>query len=222
MAPLIVVSVVVMVMAVSYARFVRAQKRRRARTALAETLGLRFDPDRDYALADRYRFLDKLRTAGGYRFAFNRFWGNYRGCQVTVFDYNYEMRDRSSSKGYDYYSCFVLRLPKLVPRLTIVREGLSSKIAQALGYEDIDFESHQFSRKFCVRSSDKRFAYDFCNTRMVEYLLGNDDLNIEVDEDALAIIFNHRLDLAQIEPNLKRLVTLRSLMPEYLFSRSMR
>jgi hypothetical protein len=211
-----------MVMAVSYARFVRAQKRRPARTALAEKLGLRFDPDRDYALADRYRFLDKRRTAGGYRFAFNRFWGNYRGCEVTVFDYNCEMRDRSSSKGYDYYSCFVLRLPRAVPKLTIVREELSSKIAQALGYDDIDFESHEFSRKFCVRSTNKRFAYDFCNARTVEYLLANDDLNIEIDEDALAIIFNYRVDLAQIEPNLKRLVALRSLMPEYLFSGSAR
>ena len=73
-----------------------------------------------------------------------------------------------------------------------------------------------------MRSADKRFAYDFCNTRMVEYLLANDDLNIEVDEDALAILFNHRVDLARIEPNLNRLVALRSLMPEYLFSGSPR
>jgi hypothetical protein len=71
-----------------------------------------------------------------------------------------------------------------------------------------------------VRSKDKRFAYDVCNARMIDYLLANNDLTVEVNRDALALTFNCRLDLAEIEPNLNRLVTLRSLMPDYLFSGS--
>jgi hypothetical protein len=106
--------------------------------------------------------------------------------------------------------------------LVIAREGFFSKVAQAFGYDDIDFESHEFSRKFCVRSPDKKFAYDFCNARMMEYLLANDDLTIELDQDTLALTFNSRLDPARTEPNLHRLVALRSLMPDYLFSGSIR
>jgi len=217
MEPLIVISVAVIVMAVSYVRFVEAQRRRRARMALAERLGLHFEPQKDRDLAERYRFLSKLQT-GGNRYAFNTFWGNYRGHDMTVFDWHYETGGRSRS--HDYFSCFILHLPRLVPKLTIVKEEFSSKIAQALGYDDIDFESHEFSRTFCVRSPDKKFAYDVCHARMIEYLLANDDLTIEMGQDVLAITSRYRLDLEDIEPNLNRLVTLRSLIPEYLFSGS--
>ncbi|MCX5637551.1 MAG: hypothetical protein NTX52_07645 [Planctomycetota bacterium] len=103
--------------------------------------------------------------------------------------------------------------------MVIGSEGFFSKIAQALGYDDIDFESYEFSRKFCVRSPDKKFAYDVCNARMIEYLLSNTDLTIEIEGGALAVSFNSRLATEQIEPNLNRLITIRSLLPEYLFSR---
>ena len=104
------------------------------------------------------------------------------------------------------------------PELVIGSEGVFSKIAQAIGYDDIDFESHEFSSKFCVRSGDKKFAYDVCNARMIEYLLSNSDLSIEIEDNTLAISFNRRLAPDMIEPNLKRLIMVRSLMPEYLFS----
>ena len=102
------------------------------------------------------------------------------------------------------------------PELTIGPEGFFSKIAQAVGYDDIDFESHEFSRQFCVRSRDKKFAYDVCHARMIEYLMANDDLVIEIEHQALALYFSRRLDPALIEPNLTRLIQIRNLMPEYL------
>ena len=102
--------------------------------------------------------------------------------------------------------------------LIIIPEGIFSKIAQAVGYDDIDFESHEFSRKFCVHSKNKKFAYDVCNARMIEYLLSNTDMSIEIEETALAISFNSRLAPEKIEPNLKRLITIRSLLPDYLFT----
>jgi len=113
-----------------------------------------------------------------------------------------------------------LTLPIIFPELKIGREGFISKIGQALGYDDIDFESHEFSRKFCVRSKNKKFAYDFCNSQMIEYLLANSDLTIEVENNALAISFDRRLEAQQIEMNLDRLVKIRSLMPNYLFDKT--
>jgi hypothetical protein len=143
---------------------------------------------------------------------------------VTIFDYHYETHS-TDSKGHTqthhhYFSFFVLRVPASFPELKIGPEGFFSKIAQAIGYDDIDFESHEFSRRFCVRSKDKKFAYDVCNARMIEYLLANPDLTIEIELDSLAISFNRRLKPEQIEPNLQRLIRVRSLLPEYLFARS--
>ena len=53
---------------------------------------------------------------------------------------------------------------------------------------------------------------------MIEYLLENDDLSIEVENHALAIGFPSRLSAQQVEYNLSRLSTIRTRLPEYLFT----
>ena len=98
-----------------------------------------------------------------------------------------------------------------------MREGIFSKIAQAVGYDDIDFESHEFSRKYCVRSKNKNFAYDIFHPRMIDYLLDNNDLILEIDGPALAVGFNVRLRVDQIRLNYKRLQQICTLIPQYLF-----
>lgn len=148
--------------------------------------------------------------------------GNFQGHAIFAFDYHYETYSRDSEgkreTNHHYFSCLILMLGRAFPQLTIDREGFLSKLAQGLGFDDIDFESHEFSRTFCVRSKDKKFAYDFCHARLMEYLLHNQDLALEVDGPALAIAFPYRLNPAQVEHNLNRLVHLRSLVPKYLFS----
>ena len=186
---------------------IAARKRREELFELATRLGLDFRREDDYELADRFGFLDKL-AQGSNRYAFNILSGSYRQNQVLVFDYHYETHS-TDSKGrrqthHHYFSFFILLLPVSFPELKITREGLLSKIAQALGYDDIDFESAEFSRAFCVRSKDRKFAYDVCNAQMIEYLLANRDLSLEVEGPALALAFDHRLsasgDRKQPEP----------------------
>ena len=220
---LVIVGVVALIIVGAILGYVAAKKRREAMLAMAARLGLRFDPGKDRELARRYQFLDKLR-AGENRYAFNILSGNYQSHDVMAFDYHYETHS-TDSKGHrqthhHYFSFFLLLMPIAFPELVIAREGFFSKVAQALGYDDIDFESHEFSRKFCVRSKDKKFAYDVCNARMIEYLLANDDLTIEIEGPAMGISFNSRLSPEKIESNLNRLVAVRALMPDYLFSRS--
>ncbi len=217
MQPLIIVGVFAVVIVVAIVGYISAQKRREAMAALASRLGLRFSPHRNRRLAEQYEFLDKLR-AGRDRYAYNILSGTYQGHEVLVFDYHYKTGSGKNTHHH-HFSFFVLHVPAAFPELIIAPEGFFSKIAQAVGYDDIDFESHEFSRKFCVRSRNKKFAYDVCNAQMIEYLLANDDLTIEMEGYALAISFNSRLAPEYIEPNLNRLVALRSLLPAYLFAR---
>jgi hypothetical protein len=221
MQALIIVAFIALFIVLLVAGLISTRKRRDAMVALAAKLGLRFEPQKNYDLARRSRFLDKLRS-GSNQYAFNILSGTYREHEVMIFDYHYETHS-TDSKGnrqthHHYFSFFIMHLPVSFPELVICKEGFFSKIAQALGYDDIDFESSEFSRKFCVRSRDKKFAYDVCNGRMIEYLLANTDLTIEIENNALAISFDSQLAPERIEPNLNRLVELRSLMPDYLFS----
>jgi hypothetical protein len=188
---------------------------------IAKRLGLKFHPDWYPELDWQYRFLDKLRQ-GENHYAFNVISGKYKNNDILAFDYHYQIsygKSEGQEQVCDYYfSCFILLLPVLFPELLIGPEKTISNIRKDAGYKDIDFESYEFSRKFYVGSKDKKFAYDFCNARMMEYLLANDELNIEVDNNALSISFGRQLEPEQIELNIERLVTIRSLMPDYLFS----
>ncbi|HEY9171873.1 MAG TPA: DUF3137 domain-containing protein [Verrucomicrobiae bacterium] len=218
---LIFIFIAALVIAAAICGALAAKKRREEMSALAARLGLSFNPGTDRALASRFGFLDKL-AQGSNRYAFNALSGEYQREPVLVFDYHYETHS-TSSKGHrqthhHYFSFFILLLPRSFPELTIVREGMFSKLAQAFGYDDIDFESAEFSRTFCVRSKDKRFAYDVCNSQMMEYLLANRDLSVEIERDALALAFGTRLSVTEIERNLNRLLEIRSRLPDYLFN----
>jgi hypothetical protein len=216
MQPLVIVGVIVIIAVVVVLSYISTLKRREAMAAIAAKLGLHFASHKDRGMARRYRFLDKLRQ-GSSRYAFNVISGSFKGHEVILFDYHYKTGSGKNTHHH-YLSFFILHLPASFPELIIGPEGFFSKIAQAVGYDDIDFESHEFSRKFCVRSRDKKFAYDVCNARMIEYLLSNTNLSIEIEDKVLAISFSSRLAPEKIEPNLTQLITVRSLLPDYLFT----
>lgn len=50
-------------------------------------------------------------------------------------------------------------------------EGIFDKVAGTFGFDDVDFDSAEFSRRFYMTSSDKRFAYDLLYPQMMGFLL---------------------------------------------------
>jgi hypothetical protein len=219
--PLVIVVVFVIIVISTIYGVIQSRKRLEGLFELAQRLGLNFSAAEDTELGDRYGFLKQL-AQGDNRYARNVLSGTYQQNQVLAFDYHYETHS-TDSKGHQqtedhWFSFFILTLPAIFPDLTIRRENLLTKVAEVFGYQDIKFESAEFSRTFCVRSPDKKFAYDVCNAKMMEYLLTNRDLSIEIENQVLALAFNTRLSVEQIEANLQRLVEIRSRLPEYLFT----
>lgn len=219
---LIFILAVVLVIGIAVTGMIQENKRREALQAIATQLGLSFSSSKDYSLAGSYGFLDRLR-AGKNRYAFNVMQGPGRnGEQVCLFDHHYETTSTDSegktTTHHHYHSVYTLIMPRSFPELIIEPEGFFAKIAQALGFDDIDFESHEFSRRYKVKSPDKKFAYDFCNARMIDYLLDQERLAIELEGNVLAMIFNGRMNPGNVAHNHDRLHRIRSLMPEYLFS----
>jgi hypothetical protein len=196
-----------------------ARKRTEALRQLARSLGLDFHDGHDASFDERFPFLDKL-CQGSKRYAFNVMSGQYKSNLVTLFDYHYETYS-TDSKGnrqtaHHYFSFVILNHSKMFPELIISREGWFSKVIQFFGYDDIDFESAEFSRMFQVRSPDRKFAYDICHSKMIEFLLANRDLNIEIERNCVTLFFQNRLEPAEIPRNLDRLVAIRRMFPDYL------
>ena len=195
------------------------KKRKEALAELARSLGLSFSSERDHDLAKQLSFLDKTRS-GSNRYCTNVMRGTYQSHEILAFEYHYETHS-TNSKGqrqtqHHWLSFVTVRLPKSFPELTIAPEGFLSKIAQAAGYDDIDFESAEFSRKYVVRSSDRKFAYDFLHARAIEFILSHPVHHLEVEHDRMAIAKDRRFKLENLQPRLEELVALRNLVPDYL------
>lgn len=212
---------IVLVGVIAYLGHLQAKKRREAFQALANELGFRFRPDKDRAFARRFNFLEHM-DDGSKRYAYNILSGQLEGQEAHIFDYHYETYSRDSkgrrSTNHHYFSIFTLALPAAFPELVITREHFFAKIGQALGFDDIDFESVEFSKRYSVKSKDKKFAYDFCNAQMIDYLLRQEDLIIEADGNILSLTFKGKLAVERIRPNIDRLLKIRSLIPDYLFT----
>ena len=188
---------------------------------LAERLGLRCDAAPNYSLADDYSFLPYL-AQGRNRYAFNVLSGNCRQSEVLAFDYHYETPEpdphSEDAKSHFFLTPVLLLVPAYFPELRITPENRASKIIEAFGGEDIQFESAEFSRVFRVRCRDKRLAYDICNPRVIEYLLDNRDLNLLARNCVIALVAETQLSSQQVESNLQRLMEIRNRLPEYLFT----
>lgn len=161
--------------------YLQQRKRRKELGRFAAEFGWNFDPSSDYSIEEHYPQFGVF-TRGHSRYAFNTIrgemtlngfrWpvvmGDYRYCQTTGSGKN------SDTHTY-HFSYLVLDMPYHVAgELTIRSEGVFDKLASMIGFDDIDFESAEFSRRFHVKSDDKKFGYDVVHPRMMEFLLAGD------------------------------------------------
>ena len=219
-APVIAVLFVGIIVVGAIFSAIATRKRREGLFELAQRLNLNFDAGNDGGIAGRFGFLKQL-DQGDNRYATNVLSGTYRQNEVLAFDYHYQTyyTDKNGTHTqHHWFSFFILTVPTTFPDLTIRRENFFTKVAEAFGYQDIKFESAEFSKTFLVRSPDKKFAYDVCNAQMMEYLLANRDLSIEFENEVIALVCGARLAVEQFELNLQRLIEIRARLPEYLFT----
>lgn len=175
---LLVVFVIGAIIAGSILAYKAEQKRLAALRAFAASRGWDFEPRRDSTHDDRYGHFAVF-SRGDARYAFNTMLGPHmidgREFRARMGDYRYQVTrsdGKTTTTSVYTFSYLILELPfPSVPEIHVRREGIFDKLAGAMGFDDIDFESSEFSRKFHVQSTDKRFAYDLITPDMMEYIL---------------------------------------------------
>jgi hypothetical protein len=177
--PILIIPLMLLAVAAAiYFGWQSQQKRRDEMQQLARQLGLSFDPSSDASHDEKYAQFEIFRR-GHSRAASNTLEGSIdvsgRAWPIRMGDFTYKVTTSTgkSTQTTTYrFSYVIVHLPwRSVPDLLIRREGVFDKLAGAFGIDDIDFESAEFSRKFHVKSPDKRFAYDVCHPRMMEFLM---------------------------------------------------
>lgn len=110
--------------------------------------------------------------------------GEYEGTPIRCFDYRYTIGWGRSSHTFKY-TCVLLKSPIPFEKLVIRPEEAGDNIGRLVGVNDVQFESEDFNRQFCVQCQDKRFAFSVIHQRMMEYLMKEDNLAIEGAGDTL-------------------------------------
>jgi hypothetical protein len=167
----VLVAVAVLVVGIAVSRYL-IQKRRDAFAAVAATLGLRYSVDDPF---DTVSLPFALFGKGDGRGVENVLSGMAGNLAVRLCDYWYYDKTTDSkghsSRDYHRFSCAITSIDASCPGLTVGHENVITRLGGALGFDDIEFESEEFNRAFRVKSDHRKFAYDFIDARMMEFLL---------------------------------------------------
>jgi hypothetical protein len=149
-------------------------KRRKELAEWARLNEFSFLPAEDYSIGFRYQFFKCLQR-GDNRYGYNIMEGISGKRVVCAFDYHYETHS-SDSKGnrqthHHHFSAVVVEAGLPLKPLFIRPEGFLDKVTEFVGFEDIDFESAEFSKRFFVKSPDRRWAYDVLHQATMELML---------------------------------------------------
>jgi hypothetical protein len=167
--------------------FWRGEQQRRARyLGFAAERGWTYTPRDDSWV---HRFAGEPFGRGSNRRASHVLRGPYEGREAVVFDYRYVTRSGSgqhqTTQTHRFTVC-TLRLPAPLPRLELTGENVLTRLAGALGRDDVELESEDFNRRYRVTADDRRFAYDVLHPRTMEQLLALPTLNLRLSgADAL-------------------------------------
>jgi hypothetical protein len=167
---------------VAYLSYLSTKRRRLGFQAIARQLGM------DYSLQDPFGLLGlpfALFQKGDGRGIENVLSGPWQGIETRAFDYWYyeESTDSNGHRSRSYYrfDCAIVPIQAACPALTIDHETFLTRLADALSFHDIEFEDETFNKAFNVRGSDRKFANDLVDARMMAWLLAHaGDLAFEV------------------------------------------
>jgi hypothetical protein len=215
MNPALVVLIILVVGAViAYAIYTAAQRRKEL-AAWAAKRGLAFSPQKVRDMDDRFPAYKCLRQ-GHSRYAHNIMAGEMQGLTVTAFDYHYATGSGKNRRTH-HFSAIIAGSPHPLKPLFIRREHMFDKVGEFFGWDDIDFESAEFSREFFVKSSDRRWAYDVIHQGMMEYLLKAPKCSIQFDTSSLMVWKKRRFKPAEFDEVFGIIKGMLDRLPEYLF-----
>jgi hypothetical protein len=176
---------------------IASAKRNRELTALAERTGLFFAPDSGDAHLRYERFLPFGR--GSSQRTANLLHGPRGRFHWEMFDYRFRTGSGKNRRTHRY-GIAVATLPGMYfHKLTMRPEGFVDKVASLAGFGDINFESHEFSRRYHVSCDVRKYAYDLIHPQMIEYLLGCSTRHWQLYGDVILIHTPGRFSAHELE-----------------------
>ena len=217
--PFVIVGFVILAIVLVIVGHLQAEKRRQAMAELARSMDLSFQATKDYGMDERFGRFDCFRKGSG-RYAHNIMTGRIHDRDVWAFDFHYETHSRDS-KGrrrthHHYFSALIIDSGLPLQPLLMRPEGFFDKITEFVGFDDIDFESNEFSRSFYVKSPNKKWAFDVIHQETMEFLLEAPRFKIEFQGPYIVAYRSNRFDVKEFGDALAVVEGLLQRFPDYL------
>ena len=173
-----------------------SKKRRQMLEEWARASGMIFSPDKDRRFHKEFPLpcFDRGRS----RYAHNLCAGERSAYKVMAGDYHYTTGSGKSKRTHRF-SFFFFQPAFPLREFTLRPENTFDKLTAAFGFDDIDFESVEFSDAFHVSSEDKKWAYDILTPRNMELLLTRPEIHLQSDPSGLVIRTAEIWDIAEFE-----------------------
>lgn len=211
----VAVGVLALVAVFAVVGWVAASKRRKALEALAASWGFTWDGGDPCEIGSRYDRFSAIGRGSGRR-ASNVFHGERNGRGVICFDYQYTT-GTGKNRQMHRLSAALIDLGVRTPRLYVRAENFLDKIAEFVGVDDIDFESAEFSRKFLVKSDNRKFAFDVFHARAMEYMMSLPRTYGMEFLDGQVMVYNDRVwGAAEFDASIRQVEGLVEKFPDYL------
>ena len=102
--------------------------------------------------------------------------------------------------------------------MQISEENVFTRLADALTFRDIEFESEEFNRAFKIASEDRRFAFAFIDATMMTWLMDEGGVARYEVVGPLALCYVDRVGPAEYENLLEVLRRFHAHMPTVVSS----
>lgn len=218
------IAIGLLMVAIAVSGIVAAKKRREAMQAYATSKGLTYTRRDD-------RWCEQFRGSpfglGHSRGATNVLDGPYDGRRMVAFDYVYYTTETSSSgnggtsthEEAHRFGVVALAVGGAdgLPDLHVYPEGFFGRAIGHLTGHDIELESEDFNRAFTVHCSDRKFASDVLQPRLMETLLaGFRDVDWRFDGQWLLTVHHGNHKIEGIEHSLAAADTILDSLPAFV------
>jgi hypothetical protein len=170
---LLLLGAVLIFFLIVYVSYQAKQRRKAGFIQMAHQLGLTYSSTDTFGLLG-YPFA--LFQRGDGRGIEHVVYGDWQETHVIAFDYWYyeeTSNGKTTSRSYYRFDCVIVPIEADSQRLEIGPETFFSKLAGALSFRDLQFESEAFNEAFRVSCEDAKFANDLIDARMMQWLLAS-------------------------------------------------
>lgn len=121
---------------------------------------------------------------------------------ARLFEYHYAVttsNGKTMQENHYWFRCALIEQEADLGQVQIRDENFADKLVQSIGFDDIDLEDPEFSKRFVVNAKDRKDAYDLIGAGMMQAMLQHYGWHIETNGRSLLIHRTGRLSASMCQ-----------------------